>query len=163
MTPGLRKRRERAERQRRAANGEQNGNPVITGPHHKQQDSGISLEGPIIGSGQHDTCMDYQNNAKNAKQNGRPWMLPIYTNANGLASSCPDDNEDMGNDGEIENDEEMNERELMQLKRENTVKDLTQKLTSQNLISNAVDENRSVMRNEELSGMYQINSSLDFG
>lgn len=73
----------------------------------------------------------------------RPWMLPIYTKTNGTAASSTN----IAN-GEVET------AESIEAKREHSVKDLTQKLANQSLLTSPVDENKSLLRSGELSGTY---------
>lgn len=55
-------------------------------------------------------------------------------------------------EAEIENGNENERSLLMQLKRENTVKDLTQKLASQNILHSPTEENK-INRIGDMSGL----------
>lgn len=159
LTPGLRRRRERAEHQKNLILDKLvNGNTV-------DPDSPTEVsESPEFASLQHSSenrkdlnSLEYQNNLKNGvplsvnTNAARPWMLPIYTKSNGMADSVTSISN--GNSKECESeDSSESEKSAMQLKRENTVKDLTQKLASQNLLSSPAEENKSFIITGELSG-----------
>jgi hypothetical protein len=166
LTPGLRRRRERAEHQKnlileQLVNG-------VNGSGGVDPDSPTNnLESPDYislrrssGSRKDLNSLEFQNNMKNSGSGGgvngnstssaaRPWMLPIYTKSNGNANSTTN----ISNVEDENGDSTESEMSAM-LKRENTVKDLTQKLASQNLLASPAEENKSFINNGELSGMY---------
>jgi hypothetical protein len=85
---------------------------------------------------------DATSGAETPEGNGilkKPWVLSMMYGKN----SAEEGNEDALLTGENEQDDSaaMSERKkLLQLKRENTVKDLTQKLSNQNIIHSPVED-----------------------
>lgn len=164
MTPALRRRRERTDHQKSLMDPKSH-NASSTDLESLQRDSsssliplGRSFSGKKDSFGNLSGTLEQQNNLKNSSSNGsfsngngspngnvtiaRPWMLPIYTKTNGTAASSTN----LAN-GEPES------AEPSEAKREHSVKDLTQKLASQSLLTSPVDENKSLLRSGELSGM----------
>jgi hypothetical protein len=146
LTPGLRRRRERAEHQKNLILEQ-----LVNGVNGKGD---ADLDSPNINPSSAEyrlsNSLEQQNNLKNSVENNgttnaaRPWMLPIYTKSNGLTSSSASISKECEN-GDVSESE-------LALKRENTVKDLTQKLASQNLLSSPAEENKSFNITGELSG-----------
>ncbi|XP_035702235.1 uncharacterized protein LOC110852042 isoform X2 [Folsomia candida] len=166
LTPGLRRRRERAEHQKNlileqlvnggGVNGGDFLDPSSDSPttHSEESLDFISLR-RSSGSRKDLNSLEFQNNLRNSGGGGggnangtssaaRPWMLPIYTKSNGMANSGAS----IVNAGSKEGEN----RDDLEVKRENTVKDLTQKLASQNLLASP-EENKSFIINGELSGV----------
>ncbi|CAG7837287.1 unnamed protein product [Allacma fusca] len=175
VTPALRKRRERAERQKtlqleqKQVNGKVNGYSECNGNGHTTDDSMGSPVTPsspvktpesitliplgrsnsskkdilaVVTTNGNDNSAN-MNGHNNNNNNKRPWKLPVYSVTNGTTN------------GEKENsvEKEAGENEKNVLKRENTVKDLTQKLANQSLLTSPVEENKSFIRTGDLSGV----------
>ncbi|ODM91371.1 FH1/FH2 domain-containing protein 3 [Orchesella cincta] len=161
ITPALRRRRERVPDHHKGLLDQKTMNGS-TGELSEslQKDSLIPLGRSLSGKKEtsNSPSLEQQNNLKNSSSNGsfngncgspngsitvaRPWMLPIYTKTNGTATSSTS----IAN-GEPESPESS------EAKREHTVKDLTQKLANQSLLTSPVDENKSLLRSGELSGV----------
>lgn len=77
----------------------------------------------------------------------QPWILSMMYNKSIEDQNNQENIEDVENS--IENDRNL----LLQLKRENTVKDLTQKLANQNIISSPSSEENKVNRIGDMSGL----------
>lgn len=171
MTPAMRRRRERSDQQKSLLDQKLlNGSSSDLSESLLQKDSSTSNLIPLgrSFSGKKDSfgnlsmpsALEQQNNLKNSNGTSnnnncgspnanitiaRPWMLPIYTKTNGTAASST--NIANGGVGEIET------AESTEAKREHSVKDLTQKLANQSLLTSPVDENKSLLRSGELSGV----------
>lgn len=76
----------------------------------------------------------------------KPWVLQM------MYGKAVDDSEEK-NDEDAENTNENERKMLIQLKRENTVKDITQKLANQNIIHSPSDENNKINRIGDMSGL----------
>lgn len=76
----------------------------------------------------------------------KPWVLQM------MYGKPVDDSEEK-NDEDAENTNENERKMLIQLKRENTVKDITQKLANQNIIHSPSDENNKINRIGDMSGL----------
>jgi len=77
----------------------------------------------------------------------KPWVLSMMYGKNSAEEVC----EDTSLVGEYEQDDSAatsERKKILQLKRENTVKDLTQKLSSQNIIHSPVEDgnNKNINR-----------------
>jgi hypothetical protein len=167
LTPGLRRRRERAEHQKslvleQLVNGSgepesptENPNSPLSLIHQgsKKDISAIEQQNNLKNnsSSMNGTCNN-NNNANGANNAARPWMLPIYTKTSGSTASGTNLANGGACKGEKENGDCSESEKAMQLKRENTVKDLTQKLASQNLLASPAEENKSFIMTGELSG-----------
>jgi len=167
LTPGLqRRRRDRADLQKNLILEQLvNGNGETPESPTDNPNSPLSLIplGRSQSSKKDITTLEQQNNLKNnsSSMNGscnspnannaaRPWMLPIYTK-NGTSGSSTNISNGISK-GEKENGDCSESEKAMQLKKENTVKDLTQKLASQNLLASPAEENKSFIITGELSG-----------
>ncbi|KAF7412190.1 hypothetical protein HZH66_001086 [Vespula vulgaris] len=160
VTPALRRRRERAERQRSFIREQQEAtaNMRASVGHSDDQESSFSSNGLRYTNGtSYERKTDSPSN-KLSRTNNRKDLTPLMNTANKLDSEekkpwygkSPDESVECDEGNHTDDDE--NRRVVLQLKREGTVKDLTQKLTAQNLIpSSPVDE--KVSRIGDMSGL----------
>ncbi|XP_015185347.1 PREDICTED: FH1/FH2 domain-containing protein 3 isoform X1 [Polistes dominula] len=162
VTPALRRRRERAERQRSFIREQQEAtaNMRASVDHSDDQDTSFSSNGLRYhpnGTSSYERKTDSPSN-KLSRTNSRKDLTPLMNAANKLDSEekkpwygkSPDEGVECDEGNNTDDDE--NRRVVLQLKREGTVKDLTQKLTAQNLIpSSPVDE--KVSRIGDMSGL----------
>ncbi|KAI4500138.1 hypothetical protein M0802_004555 [Mischocyttarus mexicanus] len=161
VTPALRRRRERAERQRSFIREQQEAtaNMRASVDHSDDQESSFSSNGLRYpnGTSSYERKTDSPSN-KLPRTNSRKDLTPLMNAANKLDSEekkpwygkSPDEGVECDEGNNTDDDE--NRRVVLQLKREGTVKDLTQKLTAQNLIpSSPVDE--KVSRIGDMSGL----------
>ncbi|KAK2587058.1 hypothetical protein KPH14_011009 [Odynerus spinipes] len=160
VTPALRRRRERAERQRSFIREQQEAtaNMRASVGHSDDQESSFSSNGLRYTNGtSYERKSDSPSN-KLSRTNSRKDLTPLMNAANKLDSEekkpwygkSPDEGVECDEGNHTDDDE--NRRVVLQVKREGTVKDLTQKLTAQNLIpSSPVDE--KVSRIGDMSGL----------
>ncbi|XP_066589529.1 uncharacterized protein Fhos isoform X2 [Prorops nasuta] len=160
VTPALRRRRERAERQRSFIREQQEATASLRASigHPDDQEIPFATNGMRYTNGSaYERNVDSPSN-KLSRASSRKDMTPLMNAANKLDSEekkpwygkCPDEGVecDEGN----HTDEEADRRVVLQLKRENTVKDLTQKLAAQNLIPSSPVEEK-VSRIGDMSGL----------
>ncbi|XP_031330024.1 FH1/FH2 domain-containing protein 3 isoform X1 [Photinus pyralis] len=158
VTPALRRRRERAERQRsfmreqqesaalfRESGPNENNTDVVNGNHMQQSKIPNGKMLNRTSSRKDITPLRNAVNKLDSEENSltkQPWILSMmYSNKN-------NEEENQENDDANENERKM----ILQLKRENTVKDLTQKLANQTIINNNFDENK-INRIGDMSGL----------
>ncbi|XP_018323135.1 FH1/FH2 domain-containing protein 3 isoform X3 [Agrilus planipennis] len=79
--------------------------------------------------------------------NKKPWILSMMYNG----KKPPDEQQSYDNIEDIENVNENDRKTILQIKKENTVKDLTQKLSSQNILQSPTEE--KVNRIGDMSGL----------
>ncbi|XP_017772970.1 PREDICTED: FH1/FH2 domain-containing protein 3 isoform X2 [Nicrophorus vespilloides] len=164
VTPALRRRRERAERQRSFMK-EQQENANLLRSNSTTNSDDINENGNYTNGLQQ--RLSNGNNVLN-RNSSRKDLTP-YLNAvnkldseenNGLSKQQPwimykdDQNNDQENDEDSENANENDRKMLIQLKKENTVKDLTQKLSNQNiLLHSPSSEDNKINRIEGMTGL----------
>ncbi|KAJ8673069.1 hypothetical protein QAD02_004330, partial [Eretmocerus hayati] len=165
VTPALRRRRERAERQRSFIREQQevtaNIRASIGHPEENGTCNGVRYTN---GTTQFDGRTNGESN-KLSRVSSRKDLTPLMNAANKLDSEeknklqqqqppwygkSPDEGVECDEGNHTDEDEDR--RVVLQLKRENTVKDLTQKLTAQNLIPNSPVEEK-VSRVGDVSGL----------
>lgn len=141
MTPALRRRRERAERQKGLVREQQEllqqsgHNESLYSNGYDSVEShgggGRSSSPTLIPLGRSPSSKrdvhTLVNNSPETKNNGRSWMLPIYPKSNDEAVPVSANSTNSKENLSLTSD--------ISLKRENTVKDLTQKLSSSNITS----------------------------
>ncbi|XP_063910662.1 FH1/FH2 domain-containing protein 3 isoform X4 [Zophobas morio] len=144
VTPALRRRRERAERQRSFMREQQESAALLRGPSQNEEDKNENELG------------NYTNALQQRITNGnlnlsRKDITPLMNAVNKLDSEenltkqpwiLYNDDGKPPIDDNTENTNENDRNVLLQLKRENTVKDLTQKLANQNILHSPSDENK---------------------
>ncbi|KYN40215.1 FH1/FH2 domain-containing protein 3 [Trachymyrmex septentrionalis] len=149
VTPALRRRRERAERQRSFIREQQEATANLRASlgHTDDQESQFATNSLRYTNG-----ISYERNAdspsnKLSRTNSRKDLTPLMNAANKLDSEekkpwyGKSPNEGVEYNESNHTDEDEDHRVVLQLKREGTVKDLTQKLAAQNLIpSSPVEE-----------------------
>ncbi|XP_031779581.1 uncharacterized protein LOC100115129 isoform X2 [Nasonia vitripennis] len=167
VTPALRRRRERAERQRSFIREQQeataNMRASIGHPDEDSPFNGICYTNGT--SGYEPRTNGVGDSNKLARGNSRKDLTPLMNAANKLDTEekkqlqqqtpwygkSPDEGVEC-DEGNHTADEDEDRRVVLQLKREGTVKDLTQKLTAQNLIPNSPVEEK-VSRIGDVSGL----------
>ncbi|XP_034936593.1 FH1/FH2 domain-containing protein 3 isoform X3 [Chelonus insularis] len=160
VTPALRRRRERAERQRSFIREQQEATANIraTIGSIEGQEAPYSSNGVRYSNG---SSYERNNDSpcnKISRANSRKDLTPLMNAANKLDSEekkpwygkSPDEGIECNEVNHTDEDEDR--RVLVQMKREGTVKDLTQKLTSQNLIPSSPVEDK-VSRIGDMSGL----------
>ncbi|XP_070167509.1 FH1/FH2 domain-containing protein 3 isoform X1 [Polyergus mexicanus] len=160
VTPALRRRRERAERQRSFIREQQEATANMRASlgHTDDQESQFASNSPRYTNG-----TSYERNAdspsnKLSRTNSRKDLTPLMNAANKLDSEekkpwyGKSPNEGVEYDENNHTDEDGDRRVVLQLKREGTVKDLTQKLAAQNLIPSSPVEEK-VSRIGDMSGL----------
>ncbi|XP_043278309.1 uncharacterized protein Fhos isoform X2 [Venturia canescens] len=160
VTPALRRRRERAERQRSFIREQQeataNMRASIVNPD--DQEAPFATNGMRFSNGSpYDRNTDSPCN-KLSRANSRKDLTPIMNAANKLDSEekkpwygkSPDEGVECDEGNHTDEDEDR--RVVIPIKREGTVKDLTQKLTAQNLIPSSPVEDK-VSRIGDMSGL----------
>ncbi|KAG7203488.1 hypothetical protein KM043_013548 [Ampulex compressa] len=160
VTPALRRRRERAERQRSFIREQQEATANLRASvgHSDDQESPLASNGLRYTNG-----TTYERNAdspsnKLSRTNSRKDLTPLMNAANKLDSEekkpwygkSPDEGVECDEGNHTDEDEDR--RVVLQLKREGTVKDLTQKLAAQNLIPSSPVEEK-VSRIGDMSGL----------
>ncbi|XP_024946299.1 uncharacterized protein LOC107273227 isoform X3 [Cephus cinctus] len=160
VTPALRRRRERAERQRSFIREQQEATANMRASigHSDDQESPFAANGLSYANGS-----PYERNAdspsnKLSRGNSRKDLTPLMNVANKLDSEekkpwygkSPDEGVECDEGNHTDEDEDR--RVVLQLKREGTVKDLTQKLAAQNLIPSSPVEEK-VSRIGDMSGL----------
>ncbi|XP_015119606.1 FH1/FH2 domain-containing protein 3 isoform X4 [Diachasma alloeum] len=159
VTPALRRRRERAERQRSFIREQQEATANMRATIGNTEDQ----EGPFVSNGSRYTNgTTYERNDstcnKISRANSRKDLTPLMNVANKLDSEekkpwygkSPDEGVECDEGNHTDEDEDR--RVLVQMKRDGTVKDLTQKLTAQNLIPSSPVEEK-VSRIGDMSGL----------
>ncbi|XP_011298718.1 FH1/FH2 domain-containing protein 3 isoform X4 [Fopius arisanus] len=159
VTPALRRRRERAERQRSFIREQQEATANMKATIGNTEDQ----EGPFVSNGQRYTNgTPYERNEttsnKISRANSRKDLTPLMNVANKLDSEekkpwygkSPDEGVECDEGNHTDEDEDR--RVLVQMKRDGTVKDLTQKLTAQNLMPSSPVEDK-VSRIGDMSGL----------
>ncbi|XP_045465037.1 FH1/FH2 domain-containing protein 3 isoform X2 [Harmonia axyridis] len=166
VTPALRQRRERAERQRhflkqqqetismyrnKVQNVEDTNNDKVNGNYTNALQQRINNNGNILNRNSSRKDLTPLLNAVNKLDTEesltkQPWILSMMYNKNSETQ------EGRENENDAENGNENERNLLMQLKRENTVKDLTQKLASQNILHSPSEENK-INRMGDMSGL----------
>ncbi|XP_025263116.1 uncharacterized protein LOC105251013 isoform X4 [Camponotus floridanus] len=160
VTPALRRRRERAERQRSFIREQQEATANMRASlgHTDDQESQFASNSLRYTNG-----TSYERNAdspsnKLSRTNSRKDLTPLMNAANKLDSEekkpwyGKSPNEGVEYDESNHTDEDGDRRVVLQLKREGTVKDLTQKLAAQNLIPSSPVEEK-VSRIGDMSGL----------
>ncbi|XP_072745288.1 uncharacterized protein [Anoplolepis gracilipes] len=160
VTPALRRRRERAERQRSFIREQQEATANMRASlgHTDEQESQFASNSLRYTNG-----TSYERNAdspsnKLSRTNSRKDLTPLMNAANKLDSEekkpwyGKSPNEGVEYDESNHTDEDGDRRVVLQLKREGTVKDLTQKLAAQNLIPSSPVEEK-VSRIGDMSGL----------
>ncbi|XP_050465514.1 uncharacterized protein LOC126858896 isoform X3 [Cataglyphis hispanica] len=160
VTPALRRRRERAERQRSFIREQQEATANMRASlgHTDDQESQFPSNSLRYTNG-----TSYERNAdspsnKLSRANSRKDLTPLMNAANKLDSEekkpwyGKSPNEGVEYDESNHTDEDGDRRVVLQLKREGTVKDLTQKLAAQNLIPSSPVEEK-VSRIGDMSGL----------
>ncbi|OAD55124.1 FH1/FH2 domain-containing protein 3 [Eufriesea mexicana] len=178
VTPALRRRRERAERQRSFIREQQEATAnmrasVVPSDDQERSNNWINNEqmngfpageGPYATNGlRYTNGTSYERNAdspsnKLSRTNSRKDLTPLMNAANKLDSEekkpwygkSPDEGVECDEGNHTDEDEDR--RVVLQLKREGTVKDLTQKLAAQNLIPSSPVEEK-VSRIGDMSGL----------
>ncbi|XP_014470874.1 PREDICTED: FH1/FH2 domain-containing protein 3 isoform X1 [Dinoponera quadriceps] len=160
VTPALRRRRERAERQRSFIREQQEATANMRASigHTDDQESQFASNSLRYTNG-----TSYERNAdspsnKLSRTNSRKDLTPLMNAANKLDSEemkpwygkSPNEGVEYGESNHTDEDEDR--RVLLQPKREGTVKDLTQKLAAQNLIPSSPVEEK-VSRIGDISGL----------
>nr|XP_012229002.1 PREDICTED: uncharacterized protein LOC105676030 isoform X4 [Linepithema humile] len=160
VTPALRRRRERAERQRSFIREQQEATANMRASlgHTDDQESQFASNSLRYTNG-----TTYERNAdspsnKLSRTNSRKDLTPLMNAANKLDSEekkpwygkSPNEGVEYDENNHIDEDEDR--RVVLQLKREGTVKDLTQKLAAQNLIPSSPVEEK-VSRIGDMSGL----------
>ncbi|XP_012269834.2 FH1/FH2 domain-containing protein 3 isoform X15 [Athalia rosae] len=162
VTPALRRRRERAERQRSFIREQQEATANMRASigHSDDQESSFPTNGQRYtnGSPAYDGNADTTSN-KLSRGNSRKDLTPLMNAANKLDSEEKKPwygkNRDEGvecDEGNHTDEDDQDRRVVLQLKREGTVKDLTQKLAAQNLIPSSPVEDK-VSRIGDMSGL----------
>ncbi|KOX72614.1 FH1/FH2 domain-containing protein 3 [Melipona quadrifasciata] len=160
VTPALRRRRERAERQRSFIREQQEATANMRASVVPSDDQ----ESPYATNGlRYTNGTSYERNAdspsnKLSRTNSRKDLTPLMNAANKLDSEekkpwygkSPDEGVECDEGNHTDEDEDR--RVVLQLKREGTVKDLTQKLAAQNLIPSSPVEEK-VSRIGDMSGL----------
>ncbi|XP_076647366.1 formin homology 2 domain containing isoform X5 [Halictus rubicundus] len=160
VTPALRRRRERAERQRSFIREQQEATATMRASvgHSDDQESPFPTNGLRYTNGtSYDRNADSPSN-KLSRTNSRKDLTPLMNAANKLDSEekkpwygkSPDEGVECDEGNHTDEDEDR--RVVLQLKREGTVKDLTQKLAAQNLIPSSPVEEK-VSRIGDMSGL----------
>ncbi|XP_051169874.1 uncharacterized protein LOC127287142 isoform X1 [Leptopilina boulardi] len=160
VTPALRRRRERAERQKSFIREQQEATANMRASigHPGDQESPFTTNGLRYTNGSsYDRNVDSTSN-KLSRVNSRKDLTPLMNAANKLNSEekkpwygrSPDEGVEC-DDGN-QSDDDQDRRVVLQLKREGTVKDLTQKLAAQNLIPSSPVEEK-VSRIGDMSGL----------
>ncbi|XP_071628745.1 uncharacterized protein [Temnothorax longispinosus] len=160
VTPALRRRRERAERQRSFIREQQEATANMRASlgHTDDQESQFATNSLRYTNG-----TSYERNAdspsnKLSRTNSRKDLTPLMNAANKLDSEekkpwyGKSPNEGVEYNESNHTDEDEDRRVVLQLKREGTVKDLTQKLAAQNLIPSSPVEEK-VSRIGDMSGL----------
>ncbi|XP_068083718.1 FH1/FH2 domain-containing protein 3 [Anabrus simplex] len=184
VTPALRRRRERAERQRSFIREQQETAATLKATLGNTEDDAEdeNQKHSRIGNGSLDsndirTSNKLQLNRVSSRKDMTPLMNAVNSaeseskavDSNGILkkpwvlSMMYGKNADGSENGEVEESKPVTEngtddgserKKLLQLKRENTVKDLTQKLASQNILSSPVDEgNNKINRIGDMTGL----------
>lgn len=78
----------------------------------------------------------------------QPWILSMMYNNKSI-----DNDNNQENIEDVENANENDRKMLLQLKRENTVKDLTQKLANQNILNSPSSDDNKINRIGDMSGL----------
>ncbi|XP_063982682.1 FH1/FH2 domain-containing protein 3 isoform X6 [Diachasmimorpha longicaudata] len=159
VTPALRRRRERAERQRSFIREQQEATANMRATIGNAEDQ----EGPFVSNGSrytNGTTYERNDSSSNkiSRANSRKDLTPLMNVANKLDSEekkpwygkSPDEGVECDEGNHTDEDEDR--RVLVQMKRDGTVKDLTQKLTAQNLIPSSPVEDK-VSRIGDMSGL----------
>ncbi|XP_044020038.1 uncharacterized protein LOC122860330 isoform X4 [Aphidius gifuensis] len=156
VTPALRRRRERAERQRSFIREQQEATANMRASIGNTDDS----EGIVTNGLRYTNGTSYNDSSSNiiCRVNSRKDLTPIINVANKLDSEdkkpwygkSPDEGVECDEGNHTDEDEDR--RVLVQMKREGTVKDLTQKLVAQNLIPSSPVEEK-VSRIGDMSGL----------
>ncbi|XP_063244815.1 FH1/FH2 domain-containing protein 3 isoform X2 [Bacillus rossius redtenbacheri] len=167
VTPALRRRRERAQRQRSFIREQQETAATLKASLHPadgQAEEGNQRLCQRLANGKHEdnesrsnklnrvssrkditplmnavNKLDSETESKSADMNGmfkKPWMLSMMYGKSIEDGEAPKDGQGYDND----RDDSSERKRLLQLKRENTVKDLTQKLAGQNGLGGGGDE-----------------------
>ncbi|XP_044746881.1 FH1/FH2 domain-containing protein 3 [Coccinella septempunctata] len=166
VTPALRQRRERAERQRhflkqqqetismyrKVQSGDETNSDKVNGNYTNALQQRINNNGNILNRNSSRKDLTPLLNAVNKMESeeglaNQPWILSMMYNKN---SETQEGREKM--EADVENSNENERNLLMQLKRENTVKDLTQKLASQNILHSPTEESK-INRIGDMSGL----------
>ncbi|KAI4471690.1 formin y 2 domain containing isoform i [Holotrichia oblita] len=170
VTPALRRRRERAERQRSFMKEQQeNGcflrNSILPSDENTQNEydnctNGLQqrlANGNLLNRNSSRKDLTPLLNAVNkieSEENGlakQPWILPMmYGNK---PQQTQNDDPKQVNDDPLELANEDDRNLLLQLKKENTVKDLTQKLANQNAIIHTPPDDSKINRVGDMSGL----------
>ncbi|GLG92499.1 Protein cappuccino [Gryllus bimaculatus] len=176
VTPALRRRRERAERQRSFIREQQEtaatlkaslGNTEDSIEDENQKTSQRISNGSIEGSNKYQNRVPSRkdmtpllNAVNSAESEGKvgdgilkkPWVLSMMygKNADGMENVEAEDMKTLNENG---TDESSERKMLLQLKRENTVKDLTQKLSNQNILHSPVEEGNKINRIGDMTGL----------
>nr|XP_046470313.1 FH1/FH2 domain-containing protein 3 isoform X3 [Neodiprion pinetum] len=162
VTPALRRRRERAERQRSFIREQQEATANMRASigHSDDQESSLPTNGHRYANGSpYDGNADSPSN-KLSRGSSRKDLTPLMNAANKLDSEekkpwygkSPDEGVECDEGNHTDDDEERDRRVVLQVKREGTVKDLTQKLAAQNLIPTSPVEDK-VSRIGDMSGL----------
>ncbi|XP_046735665.1 FH1/FH2 domain-containing protein 3 isoform X6 [Diprion similis] len=162
VTPALRRRRERAERQRSFIREQQEATANMRASigHSDDQESSFPTNGHRYANGSpYDGNTDSSSN-KLSRGGSRKDLTPLMNAANKLDSEekkpwygkSPDEGVECDEGNHTDDDEDRDRRVVLQVKREGTVKDLTQKLAAQNLIPTSPVEDK-VSRIGDMSGL----------
>ncbi|KAL1517894.1 hypothetical protein ABEB36_001598 [Hypothenemus hampei] len=125
VTPALKRRRERAERQRSFMREQQETAALLKGAT-QQNNKEECNNSENINNGRYSTPLQQRLTNESEDNLKQPWIMSMIQNQDGLEES------------EVTNENERNI--LMQLKKENTVKDITQKLANQSIMQNPTEE-----------------------
>ncbi|KAJ9592736.1 hypothetical protein L9F63_015616, partial [Diploptera punctata] len=187
VTPALRRRRERAERQRSFIREQQETAATLKATLGSPDEGGADENVRLcqrLGNGSLDNGESRSSNKLQNRTSSRKDMTPLLNAVNKMQDAKPGQESPEGNgilkkpwvlsmmygknsaeeggeeallDGENDLDDAATteRKKILQLKRENTVKDLTQKLSNQNIIHSPVEEgnNKSINRIGDMTGL----------